>query len=339
MSRPKILYASSSVGLGHVTRDLHLSKYIDWGEVTWLSAGQALMYLESRKLDVLDVSHRLMDLGKALNHVFSKGSVKASYRDLKRVYDVIKTNAGIVEDEVDLEEFDLLIVDEFWELLMHRQLNIPSVFITDFISFKTIGRSIIQRILLPFVNRWIHRRMMRFSLRIYVGFDWRDYRDFEYYGQIFTHEDDADAFDGGYVLLNIGGTDVGRPILDIICPVLERHGLEYKVIGGINMFTPNPVKDIAGARLVITLGGYGSLLELARYSKRGVIIPLGNHFEQMDNARLFMGRNGYRVIPLEKLDEEALYKAINQVLSEEPDPPVFKDASQEISMRIRRLLN
>ena len=63
MSRPKILYASSSVGLGHVTRDLHLSKYIDWGEVTWLSAGQALMYLESRKLDVLPVSHRLMDLG------------------------------------------------------------------------------------------------------------------------------------------------------------------------------------------------------------------------------------------------------------------------------------
>ncbi len=339
MSRPKILYASSSVGLGHVTRDVHLSKYIDWGDIIWLSAGQALKYLESRNLDVLDVSHRLIDLGRALDHVFSEGYVKGSYRNLRKVYEVIKTNAGIVESEVDIEEFDLLIVDEFWELLMHRRLNIPSVFITDFIRFKPIGGSIIQRILLPFVNRWIHRRMRGFSLRIYVGFDWRDYQGFEYYGQIFTHDHEAASFDGGYILLNIGGTDVGKPILDLIHPVLEKHGLKYKTIGGSNGFTPNPINAIAGASLVITLGGYGSLLELARYGKRGIIIPLGNHFEQRDNARLFMGRSGYRVIPLEELCGEALYKAIKEVLSEEADPPIFKDASKEISMRIKSLLN
>ena len=339
MSRPKILYASSSVGLGHVTRDIHLSKYLNWGDISWLSAGQALKYLESRNLEILDTSYRLTDLGKTLKHLAENGSIKMTLGGGKRVYDTIKSNAEKIAEEVDLYSYDLLIADEFWELLFQGYLDIPSVFITDFIRFKSIGRNIIGKIILPLVNREIYRRMMRFSIRIFIGFKWEGDDAFEYYGQVYTHDEDAETFDGGYILVNIGGTDIGRTILDAVLPVLTQLNIEYKVIGGTTLFKSNPVKDIAGASLVISLGGYGSLLEIARYRKRGVIIPLGNHFEQIDNSRIFIGRRGYRVIPYEKLNRDILLNSIRAILAEEPDPPEFRDASKEIAMRIRMLLN
>ncbi len=338
MSRLKILYASSSVGLGHVTRDVHLAKYLDWADIQWITAGQALRYLESRGLDILSVSHDLYELGSLLRPFFRDGWIKIDLGDMRKLYNSIQENAKKVSDAVDFDNYDIVIADEFWEILLLKDIGVKNIFITDFIRFKPIGNSLLQRIILPIINRMILSRIMSFDVRIYVGFDWRNYKGFEYYGQIYTHEEYIEPFEDDYVLVNIGGTDIGRPVRDKVVSILEDLDINYRVIGGKDFFSPNPVKTIAGARLVITLGGYGSLLELARFRKRGIIIPLGNHFEQEDNAKVFEGRRGYRVLTLDRLDKDTIAKYISEVLDEEPQPPEFRDAAGDIIARIRNML-
>jgi UDP-N-acetylglucosamine:LPS N-acetylglucosamine transferase len=119
---------------------------------------------------------------------------------------------------------------------------------------------------------------------------------------------------------------------------LIKLGFEVVFIGGEGHFYAYPLTYIANAKAIITLGGYSSLIELARFRKRGIIIPLGEHFEQEDNARLFMGRSGYRVLPINKIDIYSVERYLEEIIVEDPDPPRFKDAAKIISSRIQGLM-
>jgi len=334
-----VLYASSSVGLGHVTRDCYLAKYLKWADVDWLTAGQALKYIEYKNFKALPVSSELKSIGKLFESLFVDGWLRVTLKDLRKIYNSIKENAIKITESVDFERYDLIIADEFWEFLFMDDLTAKSVFITDFMRFKPVKKSLFQRILLPVVNKKLMRSFMKFDLRIYVGLNKEYHKNFEYYGQIYTHDDFGEIEEEDYILVNIGGTEIGRPILEKITTILDKARMDYRIIGGATHFNPNPIRDLTRAKLIITLGGYGSLLELSRFKKRGIIIPLGNHFEQEDNASAFRNREGYRVLSLEKISREILLRYISEVLSEEPRPPKFRDGSKEIAERMRKLLD
>lgn len=85
-------------------------------------------------------------------------------------------------------------------------------------------------------------------------------------------------------------------------------------------YKSDPLTDIASSDLLITLGGYSTLIEVARFKKRAIITPLGRDFEQHGNAKLFEGRSGYRVKPLHQVDEKMLCRYVKEVLDEEPNP-------------------
>jgi len=330
--RPKALYVSSSVGLGHVTRDYRLSRLLDWADITWLTAGRALDYLRARGEGVHELSYELRSLGDSLMNVIRSCRVTYSPLGLLRLYRDLRHNADLIRDHLDLEAYDLVIGDEPWELMMSG-LRIPerSVLITDITSLGSSDNLIMRR-----VNSWIRAKFLQFRLRFNVSL-WDRAEGFLSPGQLATHEAYPTPSDGGLIVINLGGTDAGNSAAEAISALLEARGLRTAIIGG-RSFRPNPVDMIAGARALVTLAGYSSLVEASMLRKRAVILKIGGHFEHEENARVFEGRSGYRVLSCDRATPEEVYRALSEVLSEEPDPPAVKDSAQEIASMIRGLI-
>ena len=326
----KLLFATSSVGLGHVTRDFYLASHMEWASIEWLTAGPALRYLEARGARILDISYNLMDLSSVVEELFIDGVLKLTLRGMIKAYRVVKDNARVLMGGLDLERYDWIVADEFWEFFFMGSDRVA--FISDFLEFKPQRGSMLQRLILPQVNKRM-RMAERFKPFIYVGF--REGTP-NYYGVLYTHGEAPPISEDGPVVINTGGTRVGGRLKRLAEAALSSLGLPHLTIGPLGNFTANPLPLIASSKLVITLGGYGSLVELARLKKRGVIVPLGGDFEQAEHSEAFAGRRGYRILDMGELNEAALRKAISEVLDEEPQPPKLRDGSREISDLIRR---
>ena len=334
----RILFASSEVGLGHITRDIHLAQHMPWANVSWITSGLALRYLEEKNVDIHPVSYMRQDLNRYFEKLFENGVFKARYSALKSLAKAGRLNANTLLENVDLLDYDLLIADEFWDLVVCENIHCKSVFITDFIKFKSVS-SLIQKLILPFVNRSLSKGLEKFDIRLYVGLDPNvKMNGFEHYGQLFTHGSIGVEGVGGGAVISIGGTSVGSLLVDKAAEALKSLQIEYSVLGPPPYYKSDPLLYIASSDLVITLGGYSTLIEVARFKKRAIITPLGMDFEQYDNARLFEGRSGYRVVPLHQLDEKMLSGYVKEVLDETPDPPRFMDGSEFIAARIKELV-
>lgn len=334
-----MLFTSSGVGLGHIVRDFHLSKYMHWANITWITSGMALKYLEAKRVRIHEASYMIKGLDKLVEDMFKEGRLKLEFRNVFKLYNTVKENAKKLQELLNFDDFNGIIADEFWELLLMRRPNVKIVFITDFLNFKPQEGSILQNFLIPYVNRALYRNFKEFDGRIYVGLRPISTREFEFYGQLFTHEKEFKYMEGGeFILINLGGTFAGKVLLDKALPLLEKLGFNVKVIGPSGYFTPNPLSYIASSKLVICMAGYSSLIELSRFKKRGIIIPLAGDFEHMDNAEVFKDKAGYRIIPCDKLEERSLAQSIKEVLNEEPKPPEFRDGVESISKRLKLLL-
>ena len=334
----KILFASSEVGLGHITRDLHLAMHMPWASVTWVTGGLALRYLEERNAPIHKVSYIRQDLTRCIEALFRGGVFKPSYSALGSLVKAARLNAETLKENLNLDEYDGVVADEFWDLVLYKSIPCRSVFITDFIKFKPIS-SFVQHLFSPFVNRSLSNALRKFDIRLYIGLDSSVKHDrFEHYGQIFTHNYNPRVVEDGGAVISVGGTSAGAVLIEKATGVLKRLKLDYDILGPPPWYKSDPLTYIASSRLVITLGGYSTLIEVARFRKRAIITPLGRDFEQRDNAKVFEGRSGYRVIPLNELNEKILRRYVEETLQETPDPPKFIDASETIAARIRECI-
>ena len=309
-----------------------------WASVTWVTGGLALRYLEEKNAPIHKVSYIRQDLGRYIEALFKGGVLKPSYSTLRGLVKVGRLNANTLKENLNLDEYDGVVADEFWDLVLYKSIPCRSVFITDFIKFKPIS-SLVQHLFLPFVNRSLSKALRKFDLRLYIGLDSSVKHDgFEYYGQIFTHNSDPSEDEGGGAVISVGGTSAGAVLIEKATEVLKWLKLDYDILGPPPCYKSDPLTYIASSKLVITLGGYSTLIEVARFRKRAIITPLGRDFEQRDNAKMFDGRSGYRVIPLDKVNERILRKYVQETLEETPDPPKFIDASEMIAARIREYI-
>ena len=333
----KVLFASSSVGLGHVTRDFYLSLLMDFADIDWLTSGMAVEYLKDKNANISLVSYDLASLGDYVGSLFRGSRLHMGMEDARGIYRVIRENSRLISEYIDFEAYDCIISDEAWELLFIEDLPVPRIYITDFTKFKASRFSIWQRLAYWFLNREINRRVQEYDLKFYVGFSGDAGNIYRYYGIIPTHWPVDTYEEEDYILINIGGTDAGTYIAEYVASILGSE-FETVIVGGSKYFDPNPLDKILGAKLVITTAGYGSLVELIMNKKRGIIIPLEGHFEQEDNAKVFVGRSGYRVVRVGDLGRVDLRRLANEVLSEEPDPPRVADGSIRIVRDIAKLL-
>lgn len=329
--RLKVLYVSSSVGLGHVTRDYRLSRLLSWADITWLTAGRAAKYLEARGERLHELSKELRSLGDSITNIIKDCRVTFSPVGLAKLYLDLRRNSRAIAEHLDLEDFDMVIGDEPWELLMSG-LKLPqrSALITDITSLGSSANYVSRRI-----NSWVLRNFLRFTLRFNVGL-WDDNRGFLRYGQIPTHESYLEPKEDDYVAVNIGGTNAGLRLAMQLEAYLTKAGVNTIILGGEN-FVPDPTKVIANAKALVVLAGYGSLVEVSMMRKRAIILKIDGHFEHEENAKLFEGRKGYRVLSCSEATPERVHDGLLQVLKEEPQPPQLRDASYDIASEIGRL--
>lgn len=136
-------------------------------------------------------------------------------------------NANTLTENVNLLDDDLLIADEFWDLVVCKDILCRSVFITDFIRFKPMS-SLTQHLVLPFINRGLRRALRKFDLKVYVGLSPNVKMDsFEYYGQIFTHNSSVVEGNGEGVLISIGGTSAGFLLVEKAAKALKTLQIDY----------------------------------------------------------------------------------------------------------------
>ncbi|MFP3283212.1 MAG: glycosyltransferase [Nitrososphaeria archaeon] len=333
---PRVLFASSSVGLGHVARDLHLRRLMEFGDVEWLTAGSALGFLEANGEKVHPASRLLRSLGDVIGGSLIGGCrVRMRPGPIRDLYSAVRSNADLIDDAVDLGSYDLVVADEFWELLLSGRRPGKGVFLTDFVD---LSPGLWRMPLRPFIRRLgdaIRRRAVeRFDLRVHVGM-WGEAGGFWHPGQLVTDAAVASGGSGGPVVVNVGGTRAGCGMAAGLGPELRARGVDFTVIGPCGEFTGNPARILSGASAVITLAGYSSLVEVALLRKPAVVVPIRGHFEHAENARAFSGRSGYRVVPCS--DGRAQAEALLEVMGEEPDPPPVVDSSEEIARAILEL--
>ncbi|BBE42558.1 hypothetical protein NAS2_1169 [Conexivisphaera calida] len=325
------------MGLGHVARDLHLRRMMDWADVEWLTSGNAIRFLEENGEAVHEASRRMGSLGDVIGGSLIRNcTVTLAPGPLMELYSAVKSNARIVDGSVDLESYDVVIADEFWELLLSERVPRRGAFITDFVDLSPkLWWAPVRPAIARLGDAIRARASERFDLRIHVGI-WGDAAGFWHPGQLITDAAVAAPTRRGPVVVNTGGTPAGCAAARGISSDLSSRGIEHVVIGACGELTGNPGPLISRSSALVTLAGYSSLVEVAITKKPAVVLPVRRHFEHVENSRAFVGRNGYRVVQCSRgveVTEELL-----EVLHEDPDPPPVIDATPEIVDALRGLL-
>ena len=148
-----ILYLSSSIGLGHVSKDLAIAGELRRAcpdlEIVWLAgdparhvlaeAGETLLPQASRWSGASAIAERSMRGGQ-LN------LVRYVYRSLPS----FARNMRLVLSALGASKADALVGDEAWEIFVPLcmrilRLRVPFVMITDFVGVDAVGRNPIDR--------------------------------------------------------------------------------------------------------------------------------------------------------------------------------------------------
>jgi UDP-N-acetylglucosamine--N-acetylmuramyl-(pentapeptide) pyrophosphoryl-undecaprenol N-acetylglucosamine transferase len=124
------------------------------------------------------------------------------------------------------------------------------------------------------------------------------------------------------IVVSIGGTDSGRYLINKVILIHRKlrkrldtdlvvvSGPSMKIIASINDFrnvglVENLHEYIYASDLLISLAGKSTIDESCVYGTPGIFIPIKNHFEQEENARL-MGYKYEDIFKLESLIEDRI---------------------------------
>jgi predicted glycosyltransferase len=141
--RPRALYLSSPIGLGHVRRDLAIADAMRERrpdlEVQWLTQSPVAEFLEQRG-EVVHPASRL--LANESGHFESESGEHDlhAFQAVRRMDEVLVNNFMVFDDLVEREAFDVWLGDEAWDLdhFLHENPGLkraPFVWMTDFVGW------------------------------------------------------------------------------------------------------------------------------------------------------------------------------------------------------------
>ena len=141
--RPRALYLSSPIGLGHVRRDLAIADAMRQRrpdlEVQWLTQSPVAEFLEQRG-EVVHPASRL--LANESGHFESESGEHDlhAFHAVRRMDEVLVNNFMVFDDLVEREAFDVWLGDEAWDLdhFLHENPELkraPFVWMTDFVGW------------------------------------------------------------------------------------------------------------------------------------------------------------------------------------------------------------
>jgi pimeloyl-ACP methyl ester carboxylesterase/UDP:flavonoid glycosyltransferase YjiC (YdhE family) len=353
----RILWISSPIGLGHVKRDLAIAakmrEKIPDLTIHWLCVDPVRSFLKACGESIHPWSESLKDESRHFESHATAYSLNATeaYWEMDQL---LNNNFMVFTDAVRTDDYDLVVGDESWEVAEYLHYNsslktAPFVFLTDFIGTSNVSEDKTKKAHVANVNGiWVEMREINpkaSDLSIFIG-EPEDIPDrlfgeglpnlrewtkthFRFSGYIlpFDPTDYSDrqslrkelgfSTDDKILLVAVGGTSVGRPLIE---KCLEAQADLRRLIPGIRTivlcgpridpksfppgesvefksFISDPIKLYAACDLAVIQSGLSTAMELTSLRRPFLYFPLLDHFEQQDfvHFRLKRYRAGVRM--------------------------------------------
>jgi UDP-N-acetylglucosamine:LPS N-acetylglucosamine transferase len=334
----KILFISGSIGMGHVTRDLAIArefrKVQPNAEIIWLAGEPAVTVLRNagEKLAPeageynLETDNILTDASNfSLNlahHIMQGGTI---WKEAYKQFEIVAKR----------EKPDLVVGDEAYEIAVAfsngQYVNMPeTITIFDFVKSYPMSHSPKEMLVIWMVNRSWHKAIHRLpskgirnafvgepedvpdeKLGLFLSNAKESMKGMTFLGEIlrFDPKDYTDKKnvkaklgygDGPLIVVSIGGTAVGRPLLKLCAetyPLLKKviPNLHMVLVGGpmldlsnftapegveVRGFVPNLYEHFAASDISIVQAGGTTVAELIALQKPFLYFPLEGHYEQ-----------------------------------------------------------
>jgi pimeloyl-ACP methyl ester carboxylesterase len=141
--RPRALYISSPIGLGHAQRDVAIARELrrlhpDL-EIDWLAQDPVTRVLEGEGERIHPASAHLANESRHIESESAEHDLHC-FQALRRMDEILAANFMLFHDIVRDQRYDLWVGDEAWELdyYLHenpREKRVPFVWLTDFVGF------------------------------------------------------------------------------------------------------------------------------------------------------------------------------------------------------------
>jgi len=141
--RPRALYVSSPIGLGHAQRDVAIARELrrlhpDL-EIDWLAQDPVTRMLHAEGELIHPASAHLANESKHFESESAEHDLHC-FQALRRMDEIFAANFMLFHDVVREQRYDLWIGDEAWELdyYLHenpREKRVPFAWLTDFVGF------------------------------------------------------------------------------------------------------------------------------------------------------------------------------------------------------------
>ena len=141
--RPRALYISSPIGLGHAQRDVAIARELrrlhpDL-QIDWLAQDPVTRVLEAEGERIHPASPHLANEARHIESESAEHDLHC-FQALRRMDEILAANFMLFHDVVRDQRYDLWIGDEAWELdyYLHenpREKRAPFVWLTDFVGF------------------------------------------------------------------------------------------------------------------------------------------------------------------------------------------------------------
>ncbi len=141
--RPRALYISSPIGLGHAQRDVAIARELRKLEsdlqIDWLAQDPVTRVLEGEGESIHPASAHLANESHHIESESAEHDLHC-FQALRRMDEILAANFMVFHDIVREQRYDLWIGDEAWELdyYLHenpREKRVPFAWLTDFVGF------------------------------------------------------------------------------------------------------------------------------------------------------------------------------------------------------------
>lgn len=277
-----ILYFTSSIGLGHASRDAAVAAHLK--DVTFVTGGPAATLLKWYGFNVIDIYEPpAFDI--------RDGHLHHKTRWLAKYYTYYTKCKKISSDIILQYKPDIIVSDEDFAAISVAS-HTTRVLITDILEshFTSGPASIIERLLNISMQHIINR--CDAVIMPYHGYNTSNHH---MVGPIVRDiSEDRSTLRKRFgmtrktILVTVGGTDAGLFLLDAMKPVADRlyHTADTIILPGpaYGDTIHNLHHIIMASDVIVSLAGRSTIDEAAAYGTPGVFIPISGHFEQEDNA-------------------------------------------------------
>ncbi|MDE1766367.1 MAG: UDP-glucuronosyltransferase [Thaumarchaeota archaeon] len=334
-----LVFFTSPIGLGHATRDVAIAHHLEGISKKFVSGAGAFRLLAEYGLDA-------DNLYSPPPFRVENGKLQKPLRWLFRYLSYYNECKKISAKVIDKERPSLVVSDEdFASLVTAQEQRIRTVVVTDILQsrFASGLGSIIEKRMSRGMKNIIEKcdlvvipengqssgKTARVGPIVRDVAESRDQLRKKY------------SFDRKTVVVSIGGTDIGRFLIEktvevfkkseidadlviVSGPTLKMEQAPYRNLG----FVQNLHEMIFAADLVISLAGKSTIDESRHFGTPGIFIPIKGHFEQEENAR----DEGYSFEDIFRLEKLVLEK-----IDEKRDPRPF-DGARIAAEMIKKLL-